>query len=80
MKALLPFETRGITKARGEFVSDTALAQAHGGALSGMIVMPWFHPSFLLRNGGERSRQEGGVRWHARNDLQNVKVALRRLT
>eukprot|EP00752_Nemacystus_decipiens_P005799 g5245.t1 len=75
-KALLPFETRGITKARGEWADPDALAQAHGGALSGRRVMPWFHPSYLIRNAGERSRREGGVRWHTRNDLREVKKAL----
>ena len=75
-KALLPFEKRGITKARGEWADPSALAQAHGGALAGKRVMPWFHPSYLIRNAGERSRQEGGVRWHTRNDLREVKNAL----
>ncbi|CAM9739680.1 unnamed protein product [Pylaiella littoralis] len=75
-KALLPFETRGITKVRGQWADPGTVAQIHGGALRDKWIMPWFHPSYLLRNAGERSRQEGGVRWHTRNDLHHVKIAL----
>ncbi|CAM9149600.1 unnamed protein product [Scytosiphon promiscuus] len=76
-KALLPFETRGITKARGQWADLDALGQVHGGVLQGRLVMPWFHPSYLIRNAGERSRQEGGVRWHTRNDVREVLNAMR---
>lgn len=75
-KALLPYETRGITKIRGQWVPNNDLAMIHEGALDGKRVMPWFHPSYLLRNAGERSRQEGGVRWLTREDLREVKRAL----
>ncbi|CBJ30150.1 conserved unknown protein [Ectocarpus siliculosus] len=76
-KALLPYETRGITRARGQWADPVALAEIHGGRLADMLIMPWFHPSYLLRNSGERSRQEGGVRWHARNDLREVRDVVR---
>ncbi|CAM9615405.1 unnamed protein product [Laminaria digitata] len=75
-KALLPHEARGITKTRGTWVSNDDLLKSHGGALDGRRVMPWFHPSYLLRNAGERSMQEGGVRWLTREDLREVKRTL----
>lgn len=72
-KALLPHESRGITKTRGQWVPNEQLDEVHGGALVGKLLMPWFHPSYLLRNAGERSKQEGGVRWLTREDLREVK-------
>lgn len=78
-KALLPHEDRGVTKIRGRWVPEEELAKCHGGALSGKFLMPWFHPSYLLRNAGEKSKQEGGVRWLTREDLREVKRAMDRL-
>lgn len=76
MRALLPNEERGITKVRGQWVPNETLVENHDGELDGKRVMPWFHPSYLLRNSGPRSREEGGVRWLTREDLREVKRAL----
>ena len=78
-KALLPNETRGITKMRGRWVPHDELLKIHDGVLHGRMIMPWFHPSYLIRNAGERSKQEGGVRWLTREDLREVKRALEAL-
>jgi uracil-DNA glycosylase family 4 len=53
----------GITKMRGDW-----------GKLDGIPVMPTYHPSYLLRNGGESSPLRRDV-W---NDIKKVLVRLGR--
>lgn len=53
-------EKLGITKVRGKWYE-----------WEGRLVMPIFHPSYLLRN---QSREEGSPKWLTWQDIKNVKA------
>eukprot|EP00953_Heterococcus_sp_UTEX-ZZ885_P001675 1430-Heterococcus_DN1.PRE.1 len=67
MRALLN-ETRGITAVRGQWYlpADTGLDAIIGDA----YCMPWFHPSYLLRN---PTKAEDGPKWKTWIDAQEVR-------
>ena len=53
-------EKRGITKIRGQWLE-----------WEGRLVMPIFHPSYLLRN---QSREEGSPKWLTWQDVKAIKA------
>ena len=53
-------EKRGITKIRGQWLK-----------WEGRLVMPIFHPSYLLRN---QSREEGSPKWLTWQDVKAIKA------
>lgn len=53
-------DKRGITKIRGEWMQ-----------WQGRLVMPIFHPAYLLRNA---SREQGSPKWMMWQDIQTVKA------
>jgi len=57
----------GITKLRGQWRSG------EGEALAGRLLMPVFHPSYLLRNA---SREPGSPKWLTWQDLKEVRRRL----
>lgn len=57
----------GITRLRGQW------RQGEGEGLEGRLLMPIFHPSYLLRNA---SREQGSPKWHTWQDLKEVKRRL----
>ena len=57
-----------ITKARGQwFTTDVDYMDEQ------LYIMPWFHPSYLLRNA---SKEKGAPKWQTWKDAQEVKAAL----
>lgn len=68
-KAVLTDEKEGITKIRGQWFER----QWFEGGLDGeglRLVMPVFHPSYLLRN---PSRKVGGPKWLTWQDIKEVR-------
>ena len=61
MRALLN-EKQGITKVRGTWYPPSEEVPC--------FSMPWFHPSYLLRN---PTKAEGGPKWMTWIDAQEVK-------
>jgi DNA polymerase len=53
-------DKRGITRLRGQWIQ-----------WEGRWVMPFLHPAFLLRN---PSREVGSPKWHAWQDIQQIRV------
>ena len=60
----------GITQLRGQWI------YGEGPLLAGRLLMPLFHPSYLLRN---PSLAEGKPKWLTREDLRGAAARLRQL-
>lgn len=65
MKGILDIKT-GITKVRGQWYKD----------VYGAMVMPIFHPAYLLRN---QSKKEGSPKWLMWQDVKEIKSQLEKL-
>lgn len=62
IKGILPKDTPGITKVRGQWME-----------WEGRLCMPIFHPAYLLRN---PSREPGKPKWLMWQDIQAVRAKL----
>jgi DNA polymerase len=60
----------GMTQLRGQWLAG------EGPLLGGRLLMPLFHPSYLLRN---PSLAEGKPKWLTREDLRGAATRLRQL-
>ena len=69
MAAVLGLKS-GMTQLRGHWLAG------EGPLLSGRLLMPIFHPSYLLRN---PSPAEGKPKWLTREDLRSAVTRLRQL-
>lgn len=56
-----------ITKMHGQWLTPKE------GLLRGMLVMPFYHPSYLLRN---QSKEKGSPKWQAWQAIKEVKAKL----
>jgi DNA polymerase len=68
--AILGDSVGGITKIRGKWFEG----ETYG--FKDTIIMPIFHPSYLLRND---SREKGGPKWLMWQDIKEIKKAYDRL-
>jgi len=69
-KALLPLEKQGITRIRGQWFERRFGTEGGLDGQGSRLVMPIFHPSYLLRN---PSRKVEGPKWLTWQDIQAVR-------